>query len=218
MPAWVLPAIQGAAGLAQSIFGGSRASRAQKELERMQSPIYSPSQSILDYYNQAKARYSTSPYDSSLYKLQSQNIQRGVAQGLGALNDRRMAIGGISSLIQGQNDALLKAGAAAEQEQSQRFGQLGQATGMKAGEEAKMFQYNKLYPFERKSALLGAKAAGGAATMNAGLSNIFGGLSSIGNMGLLKQLYGDSGSVDTYTDPDRYLKPSTYRVPLAKFN
>lgn len=192
----LIPAIQAGAGLAQSIFGGIRARKAQKELERMQSPIYSPSQSILDYYNQAKSRYSTNPYESSMYKLQSQNIQRGTAQGLNALNDRRMALAGVNSLVQGQNDALLRAGVAAEQEQGRRFGQLGQAAQLKAGEDQKMFQYNQLMPFERKSSLLGAKAAGGAATMNAGLSNIFGGLSSMGNMSLLKNLYGsgDAGA------------------------
>lgn len=191
----IAPYVQAGAGIAQSIFGGLRARKAQRELENLQSPIYSPSQSILDYYNQAKSRYNISPYSSDLYKMQSQNIQRSTAQGLNALSGRGAALAGVGSLVQGQNDAYLKAAAAAEQEQARRFGELGQAAQMKAGEDFKMYQYNKLMPFERKSALLGAKAAGGAATFNAGLSNIFGGLQGVdqGAMMALQMLGGGGG-------------------------
>lgn len=181
----IAPFVQAGAGIAQAVFGGIQGRKARKELERMQSPVYSPSQSITDYYNQAKSRYNISPYESNLYKMQAQNIQRGTAQGLQNLSGRGAALAGVSSLVQGQNDALLKAGAAAEQEQDRRFGELGQAAQMKAGEDMKMFQYNKLAPFERRSGLLSAKAAGGAATFNSGLSNIFGGLQSLDQMKMM---------------------------------
>lgn len=185
-----LGAIQAGAGLVQGIAGFFGGRKAQKELERTPTPTYTPSKSILDLYNEAKNRYSANPYQSSMYKLQSQQIQRGTAQGLGALGDRRMALGGVNSLIQGQNDAMLKAAAAAEQEQSQRFGQLGQAAGMKAGEDQRMFQYNQLMPYEKKMSLLGAKASGMNQLMNAGLSNVFGGIQGMGQAKMLGQAYG----------------------------
>lgn len=185
-----LGAIQAGAGLVQGIAGFFGGRKAQKELERTPTPTYTPSKSILDLYNEAKNRYSANPYQSSMYKLQSQQIQRGTAQGLGALGDRRMALGGVNSLIQGQNDAMLKAAAAAEQEQSQRFGQLGQAAGMKAGEDHRMFQYNQLMPYEKKMSLLGAKASGMNQLMNAGLSNVFGGIQGMGQAKMLGQAYG----------------------------
>lgn len=191
----IAPYVQTAAGIAQSIFGGLRARKSQRELENLQMPVYSPSKSIIDYYNQAKSRYNISPYQSNLYKLQEQNIRRGTAQGLQALQGRGAALAGVGSLVQGQNDAYLKAAAAAEQEQNRRFGELGQAAQMKAGEDYKMYQYNKLMPFERKSSLLGAKAAGGAATFNAGLSNIFGGLQGIDQGAMMAlQMLGGGGA------------------------
>lgn len=214
----IAPLIQAGAGIAQGIFGAISGGKARRELEKMQSPIYSPSQSILDYYNQAKSRFNISPYESNLYKTQSQNIQRGTAQGLQALSGRNAALGGVSSLVQGQNDAYLKAATAAEQEQARRFNELGGAAQLKANEDIKMFQYNKLAPFERKSALLGAKAAGSNALFNSGLTNIFGGIQSLDQYNMLSKLLGegDTASQFSETPRTREVKASTYRVPLAK--
>lgn len=192
-----LSAVQGAIGIGQAIFGGIKAHKAQKQLERTTTPIYSPSQSIMDYYNTAKSRYNVNPYQSNLYKMQNQNIQRGTAQGLSALGDRRSALAGVNSLIQGQNDSLLKAGAAAEDEQSRRFSQLGNAAGMKAQEDMKMFQYNQLAPYEKKMQLAGLKASGGNQLLNAGLSNVFGGLQGMGQADMIKKLYGGGGAMGT---------------------
>lgn len=216
---FILPAIQAGAGIAQAIFGGSRARRAQRELEKLPTPVYTPNRSILDYYNEAKSRYNADPYQSPLYKLQSQQAQRSTAQGLSALNDRGMALAGVNALVQGQNDSMLRAAAAAEQEQSRRFGQLAEATGMKAGEDRQAFQYNQVLPFERKSSLLGAKAAGGNQIMNAGLSNIFGGLQSLGQMKMAYDLYGNQDPESTYTHIPRTrdVRASTYQVPLIQY-
>lgn len=192
-----LSAIQGAVGIGQAIFGGIKANKAQKQLERTPTPVYSPSQSILDLYDTAKSRYNVNPYQSSLYKIQNQNIQRGTTQGLGVLNDRRLALGGVNSLVQGQNDSLLKAGAAAEEEQGRRFSQLGNAAGMKAQEDQKMFQYNQVAPYEKRMQLAGLKASGGNQIMNAGLSNIFGGIQGIGQADMIKKLYGKGGATGT---------------------
>lgn len=181
-PALIAPILQGVGGLAQSIFGGSRMRRAERALEKLQTPTYEKSAAIGDYYNKALQRYNINPAQSNLYRMQERNIQRNQATGINALQSRRAGIGGISKLVQGSNDAMLNATAAAEQQQSQAFGQLGQAAGMQAGEERQAFNINKLMPYEKQYNLLAGKAAGGAQTMNAGLQNMFGAASSYGQM------------------------------------
>ena len=177
----MLPGImQGFGGLAQTIFGGGRARRAQRELEKLQTPVYQKSKSIGDYYTKALNRYSADPTKSAMYQTQMQNIQRGTATGLNALRDRRSS--SVTGLVQAQNDASLQAGAAAEQQQAQALNQLGQAAQMQAGEEKMAFQYNQVAPYEKKAALLGAKAAGGNQMMNAGIQNVMGAANTFGQM------------------------------------
>lgn len=189
-----IPLIQAGAGLVQSIIGGGKARKAQKELEQLQTPTYTQNQSILDFYNKALQRNNVDPYSSNLYKMQQQGIQRSTAQGLGGLQDRRSGLAGISSLVQGQNDSLLRAGVAAEENQNQRFGQLGQAAAMKAQEDNTAFHYNQVAPYEKQYNLLAMKASGANQTTNAGLQNIFGGLGNASQISLAKQMYGSSGS------------------------
>lgn len=181
---------QGVIGLAQTIGGWVQQHKATKALNNLQSPTYTPNQSIMDYYNKALSRYNTSPYDSSLYKQQQKNIQRGVATGLSALQDRRSALMGITRLTQAQNDATLNAGVQAENQQNQRFGQLGQAAGMKAGEERTAFDINQYQPFERKYNLLAMKAGGGAQVMNAGIQNAYGSFNSLSQRNMIDKNYG----------------------------
>lgn len=171
-----LSAITAGAGLIQGISGFFGARKARRQLDAMQTPSYTPSKSISDYYNEAQRRYQESPYQSNLYKMQAQNIARGTAQGISALQDRRSALAGISGLVQGQNDALLKAGAAAEQQKEQRFGQLGAASQAMGAEQRKAFEINQMLPYQNRRDILSQKAAGNTALMNAGLQNVFGGL------------------------------------------
>lgn len=172
-------AIQGIAGLAQSIGGWIQQRKATKALEK--NP-YVQNQGILDYYNKALQRYNVSPTDSAMYKRNMQGIDRGVATGINALNDRRSGIAGASSILRSANDARLNADVAAEQQQNQRFGVLGQATNMKLGEDR--------YAFDTKYNLQAAKAAGGNQIFNAGLSNIFGAGQSLAQTGMLNKEYG----------------------------
>ncbi len=180
-PASIAALVQAGGGIIQSIFGGGRARRAERQLEKMVNS-YQPNRSILDYYNKALERYSVNPYQSNMYNMQQRNIQRGTATGISALQDRRSAIGGVASIVQAQNDASLKAAAQAEQQGAQALGQLGQATQMKAQEDFK--------PFELKYNLQAMKAGGGNQIMNAGLSNIFGGIQNYGNYQTVKKMYG----------------------------
>lgn len=194
-----LAAIQAGAGAAQSIFGLIQAGKAQKQLGNLQSPKYSQNKGILDFYNQALQRYNVSPTDSAMYKRQMQGVDRGVATALAGLNDRRSGLAGASSILRASNDAKLDANVAAEQERSQRFGQLGTASQLKAAEDDKAFQVNELSPFERKYNLLAMKAGGGNQLANAGFQNLFGGLQNASNMSMLNQMYGDGSGKSSPT-------------------
>lgn len=217
------PILQGIGGLVQSIFGGSRARRAERALERLQTPTYEKSKAIGDYYSKALQRYNINPYQSNMYNQQQRNIQRGMAAGINALQDRRSAIGGISKLVQSQNDASLNAAAAAEGQQAQAFGQLGQASQMQQGEDRMAFQVNKMMPYEKQLSLLGQKAAGGNQMMNAGIQNLFGGVSSLGQMKFddyLSNKYfgggGESGSAYNYGQDRNIRSSSPYLVSRAR--
>jgi hypothetical protein len=177
------------AGVAQGIFGAIQAGKAQKQLNKLQAPQYKQNQSIMDFYNEAMKRYNVSPTDSAMYKRQMQGVDRNVAAGLNSLQDRRSGIAGVSSILRAGNDAALNANVAAEAERSNRFGQLGSAAGMKAGEDDKAFQFNQYMPFERKYNLLSQKAGGGNQIMNAGISNIFGGLQGWNQMNMVDKMY-----------------------------
>ncbi len=211
--------LQTLTGLIQTgvgLFGGKKARR---ELERLPTPTYSPVKSITDYYNEAQKRYQESPYQSNLYKMQAQNIARGTTQGLSSLQDRRSAMAGIPALIQGQNDALLKAGVAAEQQREQRFGQLGSATNAMAAEERKAWDVNQMLPYQRKHALLSQKASGYAQLLNAGMQNISGGAQS-GSMLASMRGGGNTYGVNdvSYSDYEYgNLQPNTRGIKTASY-
>jgi hypothetical protein len=180
--------LPGAAGLVggaiQSIIGGGKAGRAQRQLEKMVNN-YQSSGSIMDYYTKALNKYNMNPYNSAMYQLQSENARSGTAQGINALQDRRSSLGGVSSLIANQNNNLLKAAATAEGQQAQALGQLGQATAMKDREDK--------YKFEAKYNLLSAKAGGANQVLNTGLTNAYNNLSSLSDYAMANKLYGDGG-------------------------
>lgn len=184
---------QGAIGIAQTIAGGIQAHRAQKKLEKLQSPTYTPNQSIMDYYNKALQRYNVNPYQSQQYQYASQMGNRNFAAGVNSLQSRNSAVGGISRLSAINNDAALKAGVAAEGEQNRRFSALGSATEAKAGEDRMAYQYNQLAPYEKKYNLLAQKAGGGSQVANAGISNTFGALQNYSNMQMLGKAYSEGG-------------------------
>lgn len=204
MPIGALLPLAGAAiGGIQAIGGRRRARKAENELENLQSPQYAQNASILDFYNKALDRYNVSPTDSAMYKRNAQNILRNTATGLRSLQDRRSALGGTSSIIRAMNDATLDTEVAAENQRNQRFGELQGATAMKANEDDKAFQINKLAPFERKYNLLAMKAGASNQVANAGLSNIFGGLQNYSNYQLAKDIYGNDTTSTTTSNTGR---------------
>lgn len=173
---------QGVIGGLQSIIGGGKARKAQRQLEGM-IENYKPNQSIMDYYSKALNKYNANPYQSAMYNQQQRTAGRNLATGINSLQDRRSALAGVGSLVQGSNDASLRAAAAAEQDQAQDLAQLGQATGMKSAEDK--------YKFEAKYNLLSQKAGAANQTANAGIQNLYGGLGTLADMSMIKKMYGD---------------------------
>lgn len=175
------PAIaQAAGGLFQTLFSGRK--KAQKEMEGVlgKSPAYTPNRGISDYYQESLSRYKENPMQSALYQNQMRNAQRVTAQGLGALQDRRSALAGVGRLAAIQNDASQNALVQAERMRDARFGQLGQATQAKAGEERRAFDINQLTPYQQRLQMAQMKASAANARFDAGLTNLFGGAANLG--------------------------------------
>lgn len=96
----------------------------------------------------------------------------------------------VGALVQGNNDAMGRAGVQAEGLQRQAFGQLGQAVNMQQGDYQKQFEYNQEAPYEKQFGIDQAKAVAGSQMENAGLSSISGGLGSYNQSNMFKQIYG----------------------------
>lgn len=202
---WIASGVSAGVGAYQAISGGIKAGKAQKELERLSTPSYAPNAGISQYYKTALDRYQTNPYSSQQYTMATQAARRNQAAGLSALNDRRGGVAGVSRLTAIADDASLKAGVQAEQQQNNRFQQLGSATQAKAADDRYGFQINQLMPYQQKYNLLSSKAIGGNQELNSGLQNIYGGVQAFGNARNLKILFGNNGGLGSnYTGIGRY--------------
>lgn len=205
----ILSGVGSVGGLIQAIGGNRQEKDAENALQNLQTPTYTPSSSIMDYYNKALQRYSVNPYDSPLYKKAQEDAQRTTAMGITALQGGRNTIGGVTNLAQIQSDNLLKASAAAQQEQAGELTQLGTAASAKTNELDKAFKYNQLAPYEKQYNLLAMKGAGGANIMNTGLSNIYNGLGSASNALLANKIYGSGGATAARSVYNPLLTPNT---------
>lgn len=185
-------------GLYQSIAGGIKANKSQKDLEN-QAKNFQPNSGIMDYYNKALAKYSPNPYNSAGYQQQNNQINRNLATGINAAQGKRLGLGAIAGLTQQANDASAKAAGVAEQQQNQNLAQLGQAASAKTNEQQKKF--DMLYN------LTAAKAGAGASQENTGISNLYSGIASYGQM---KQLQDSTGS-------GGYGGISAYRMPRNNY-
>lgn len=178
----LIPIITTALSLLSSASQKAQAKKAEKQAEDSlkNAPKYSPNQSILNYYDTALRKYNTSPTDTAQYKLDKRNINQSTVQALSSLNKLRS--GNVANIIQGQNNSLLKAAAIADNRKQQEFNVLGNATGMKAGQDAKAFQQNELYPFEGNYNLLTAKAAGARANQRQATQNAYNNANAVVSM------------------------------------
>jgi len=171
MPAAIIPLITTAISLGASAVAKRKAKKSEALLEGMTPPAYKANQSIVNYYDKALQRYNTNITDTAEYKMNNQNIKQGTVQGLSTLNKLRS--GNVAGLIQNQNNALLGAAVAGERRKIQEFNVLGQATGMKAGEGQKEFQYNQIAPFEQNYNLLAMKAGNQRQVQNQSMQNAY---------------------------------------------
>jgi hypothetical protein len=185
-----IPIASLAIGAGETIYKGIQAHKTQEELERKQSLVYTPSQSIADYYQKALARYSLNPYQNAAYQQQLQNIQSAQAAGIQGLQDRRSAIGGVGAVVAGSQGAQLANTAAVQQQQSSALAQLGQAAGAQTQQQEQAFDINQVQPFTRNYNLLAMKAAGQNQVANAGLQTFNSGLNSLSNQMMLNKMYG----------------------------
>jgi hypothetical protein len=174
------------AGGISAIGSNQKRKSRERELDQyaQQSPLYKGSKSIDDYYQQAMNRYKENPYQSQQYQLGAMNAQRATAQGLGALQDRRSAIGGISRLALGQNAAMQNLGAQAEAQRNARFGQLGGATQMKTAEDYKKFDINEMTPYNRILGLKQMKSQAANEAYARDVQNTMGSLSNLASIGM----------------------------------
>jgi hypothetical protein len=201
IPLLALAAGQAALGLGQALFSGTQKAKREYEEKLGQTPQYTGGGGIMDYYNRAYQRANVLPTELASYKTQMQNIGESTAQGLGALAGRRSALAGVGSIIRGQQQAQQQAVVAGEGEQSRRFGQLGGAAQMKAGEETKRYQYNALNPYLRNLQASEQKLAAAQARKDAGIQNIIG-AASVAATGKL------GGTKTTQTPIAQMAKPS----------
>jgi len=180
LPLAAVPAIaQSVGGLFQTLFSGRKKAQREMEAQLNNSPAYTPNKGISDYYQESLNRYNENPQQSAIYQNAVRNAQRTTAQGIGALQDRRSALAGVGRLAAIQNDAMANATAQAESRRDARFSQLGQATNMKAGEERRAFDINVLTPYQRRLQMAQMKASAANARSDAGLQNLFSGLSNV---------------------------------------
>lgn len=179
------------AGGISAIGSNKRRKARERELDEYakQSPLYAGSKPISEYYQQALNRANENVYQSQQYQMGGMQARRATAQGLGALQDRRSAIGGISRLEAGQNAALQSLGAQAEAQKNQRFGQLGEATQMKNADLMQQFDINKMTPYNRIFGLKQMKAQAANQEYAQDVQNTF---SSLGNLASVGMMAGSS--------------------------
>lgn len=120
---------------------------------------------------------------SEQYNLASTNIQRGTAGALGALGKFRNPMAAVSNIQRNQNDALASLDAQNAAARRQNILQAMGARREMAGQQLAKQQYaQQVYADQvnQANALIGA-----------GSQNFAGGLSSLGQLGLMQSLYGN---------------------------
>jgi hypothetical protein len=175
-------AVQGVIGGVQALTSGAK--KRERELEEYSktSPVYQGSKPIDSYYSEAMRRYQSSPYQTSKFVMGKNLADRSMASGLSALNQRGMALAGVSKLAAQGMDNTNRLVAQAEQDRRQDFGTLGAATRMKAQDEMTQFDINQMTPYNRQLALKQMKAQAANDRKNAGLQMVG---SALGNAAML---------------------------------
>lgn len=182
-------AIGGGIGLATSgyqiIKGAQDKKNAQERSKNLLAnmPKYQGSAALDSYYNKALAESNIGAEQSALYKLQQKQSDRNFGAGLSAARESGMGLGSLSRLVQGKNDASLNALVAAAQQKERRFGNLGQASQIKASDDLRKFQINQQQPWQAQYSDVMAQGQAAAQQQQAGYQNAFNLLGSAATMG-----------------------------------
>ena len=171
-------AAQTAIGIGNMLFSGRKKQEANLENIASNTPTYSGSTPISNYYNQAMQRYNTNPTSSAIYQRGMQDTNANTNNALSQLQDRRSGIAGIGAINQQANTANLNTEVQAENQQNQRFGELGSATQMKDSDDRFKFQTNTIDPFQLKLSLANMKAQAANSRYNAGVQNFSQGITN----------------------------------------
>lgn len=134
LPLAALAALPGVIDLTRSIFAGGERKKAEGEYESFVKEMKVP-ESIMDIYNKNLARYSPNAYQSAEYNQQMRNILANQASSINALQNRRSALAGIPSIMQGTSRAAGDAAARAERAQGENLRQLTGAAGALAQQQ-----------------------------------------------------------------------------------
>ena len=199
----------GVAGLGlsayQAFHGAHEAHEAQNALVNQKTPIVTPNKSILDYYQEAKNRYETSPYNSLQYQLAQSGINRREGSTVNNLDKlgSGAAIGEIGAVNQIADDASAKAGATAEAQRNQLQGQYGRAAGMEGTDINRQFQINQMLPYTQTRNVYAQQSAGYGQLENAGLYGI---QNSVGALAKVNwgSVFGTNTTPSTNTTPGSF--------------
>ena len=185
----------------QAIASGIAKNKARKALENQRTPTYAPDKAIGDYYQAALNKYNVSPYNSNQYQFNKQNTDQNLATGTNSLQDRRSALGGISSLVAGSNNSNLRSAASAENIKANEFNQLGRATGMKSGDSRNAFNINSMMPYNNTRGLYVSQLQGANQMENAGIQGLSNAGQNIGEIALGNGTNGIGRKVTQYGSP-----------------
>ena len=217
MPLPLLAALslgQAALGGIQALTSGRGAAEKDFESFAKKRPLAKSSASLDNYYQQAVNRYNENPYQSQQYQVGAMNAQRATAQGIGALQDRRSAIGGIGRLALGQNAAMQNLGVQAEAQRNARFGQLGSATQMKTAQDRYLYDVNEATPFNTMLGIKQMKSQAANERYNAGLNMI----GSAASNYALGSMYGGAGAAKKPVSTQSALTSNIPGSPYGKYS
>lgn len=181
-------------GIYKSLRAGSQAKKARSALENQKTPQYAPNKAINDYYQNALARYQAGPYNSAEYGAAKKNAAGGLATGLNFLQGRKSALAGVGGLVQQYDNNLDRAGAQAEARRGQELSILGNATGMKAGDDRFGFNVNAMMPYQNKRNLYASQLSGANQLLNSGLQDIGSGINNAASIYSTEKMYGGGGN------------------------
>jgi hypothetical protein len=182
----------GLTSAAQALTANKKEKEAAVEAKAKMMPKYAGSSALDSYFQQAQQQANVAAQNTALYKNAMNQANRNLGAGLAGSNIAQGGQGLVSKLVQGADDASMRALGAGEQLKAQRFGQLGQATGMKSAEDQRKFQINQMQPFEAQYNLLAAKAAKAAQQQQAGFQN----LANLGTTAITAGMYKNANKVN----------------------